>query len=145
MTDHPLIAFLHARLDEDEALARQAAHEDNPEWEAIEGKHEEDGLIRRVMPAYSPDIPWTKRWIISEPHPYPEDEAVLRHLARHDPAWVLREVAAKRRRIAALAEAADRDVYITAVYTADDALRDEAAVYSDHADYRAEWAPGADT
>lgn len=70
-----------------------------------------------------------------------DGEVRARHIARHDPAHVLRDIAAKRRRLEALAEAVERGVYITAVYTAEDALRDEAAVYDQHPDYQETWRP----
>lgn len=69
------------------------------------------------------------------------------HIARHDPARVLREVAAKRAIVAAYAKA-DEWVNVSAGATAayarqimDETLRHLAAVWSDHPDYRQEWAP----
>jgi Family of unknown function (DUF6221) len=124
-----LAEFLAARLDEDERLARQALDEPAPE----------DGRDIR--------------------YPYPGRLARAMHDARHGPARVLREVAARR---AILAEHAATD------WTAygdrmcrrcvldDDEPHDEpyhwlpfpcptlralAAAYSDHPDYDPAWAP----
>jgi hypothetical protein len=60
------------------------------------------------------------------------------HIARHDPARVLREVAAGRTILGALEAAGDlgrddRDLMF--------AVRVITAVYADHPDYRQEWAP----
>jgi hypothetical protein len=75
---------------------------------------------------------------------------VATHIARHDPARVLRKVAGKRaiimryERACTIPEpcvsftAGQDDGYRQAC---DDAIRNLAAVYSDHADYRPEWAP----
>lgn len=64
------------------------------------------------------------------------------HIALHDPARVLREIAAKRRIVAALAEAEDNHGgYITATYTTRDALKDMAAVYAGRDGYEESWKP----
>ena len=123
-----LIAFLNARLDEDEALANQA-------------------------------VPWpwgsdpATAWIGI---PGPDPLHVWAHMTAHNPCRVLREVAAKRRIIAAtLAYEAKIDGEWACCHSAADIaagrcpeispdsigiLRDIAAVYSDHPDYRQEWA-----
>lgn len=82
------------------------------------------------------------------------DTIVDRYVARHDPARVLREVAAKRR---VMQRHHRSDASTVSDYCAGCAhdpegwpeielndcpeLRDLAAVYSDHPDYRPEWAP----
>lgn len=88
-----LIAFLNARLDEDEAEAKAAANALN-------------------------------RHIECDP-----DNAA--HIARHDPARVLREVAAKRAIVERYAKAPD--------WAGGEDVRLLAAVWSDHPDYRQEW------
>lgn len=69
------------------------------------------------------------------------DRHVAEHVARHDPARVLLEVAAKR----ALVEYYDSAVLAVAigrsVLASDYLLRLLASVYAGHPDYRAEWAP----
>ncbi len=82
--DDDIIAFIKARLDEDEAAAKA--------W----------------LPFGNPDA------------------AAREHIARQDPGRVLREVEAKREIIRVCGR-----VYV---------LRCLAAVYSDHPDYRQEWA-----
>ena len=115
-----LIAFVTARLDEDEAAAQEAAS-------------------RPLGPAWDDGTRHT---------------AVARHINRHDPARVLREVAAKR---AILAEHApqtdgpatgcgrcDWDHYVICDNPRGCAtLRALATIWSDHADYRPEWVPDA--
>lgn len=76
-----------------------------------------------------------------------DNGGVAAHIARHDPARALREVEAKRKRLAAYTAAraaADKhgDRYMAGV--ADGlavAVKDDASAWSDHPDYRAEWAP----
>ena len=142
MTD--LISFLNARLDEDEAAARAALPIYGPGWRP------ENSKVAGLGPA--------RIW--GKDSKRPVAEAARRvsaaHITRHDPARVLREVAAKR---AILAEhgPSRRDASRCRVCTAiahtgmghADARRFRApcptllflaAVYSDHPDYRAEWA-----
>ena len=90
-----------------------------------------------------------------------ESDPIVHHIARHDPARALREVAAKRAILAAhgpdpidkfggiakprcLVCLAGRDGY-EELWVADSwpclTLRLLAAVYSDHPDYQQEWAP----
>lgn len=116
-----LIAFLNARLDEDEAAARQA-------W----------------------GIEWNWR-DLAQPFRERPSVAHTVHIARHDPARALREVGAKRRLIELawdadqgdriLDEEIARDPKPGEVTTGGLILRAMAAVYSDHADYRPEWKP----
>ena len=66
-----------------------------------------------------------------------------RFIADHDPARVLREVAAKRAILAEHAAGADPcDVHDASLRTIPcDTVLHIAAVWSDHDDYRQEWAP----
>lgn len=132
-----LTDFLNARLDEDRAVAREAA-----------------GL--------------TECWVAEEPaigivlvdgEPLIEGHitGLTAHIARHDPARVLREVEAKRAVIAtAFLYEATIDGEWGCVHNADEIaagrcpdirpdkvyiLRLLAAIYSDHPDYRDEWKP----
>lgn len=88
-----LAAFLKARLDRDEAVARAASwtddanawHAEPSPFGARDGGQRwyvedamDDGVVSHVDPVAS------------------DDESVARHIARHDPARVLREVEAKR-------------------------------------------------
>ena len=90
-----LIEFLRARLDEDEANARAAgsapweAFERDADWHIgeIDGSHV--ALVGRVS--------------------WPRTTAEAEHIARHDPARVLREVEAKRRILAMHGPTVDPD------------------------------------
>ena len=118
-----LVAFLNARLDEDEAVANAAATSGNqfaaegvfaPEWRFAN----DSAMVRSGAGAI----------VFGEGAPSGE-QAV--HIACHDPARVLREVAAER----AMLEDLDL-TYPDAVH-----LRKLlAAAWSDHPDYQQEWA-----
>lgn len=107
---HEHIQFLRARYGEEEALARVA---DGDEIEATASLWDTKYLTLRGDrdPRHTAELP----------------AALADHIARHDPAHVLREVAAKRRVLDAW-EDIDYDVPDYVI----DAL---AAVYSDHPDY----------
>ncbi len=136
-----LVQWLRGQLDEDERIARAAAWCDEAaSWHAepspfgardkgqrwyIEDAMD-DGVVTHVDPAAS------------------DDEGVARHLARHDPARVLREVDAKRQIIA------EHDVYGRGLGGRMDCqsldfpcrtLRLLALPYADRPGYRAEWKP----
>lgn len=130
-----LVAFLTARLGEDEAGARLAAREGGT-WTQVDpvrycGRIEAAGGVV-VYDEGSPD------------------EYQAPHIARHDPARVLREVAAKRAHIRAWGAITpdshdpidDHDWREFGAREAlKEVLRTDAAVYSSHAGYRPEWAP----
>ena len=136
MTDD-LTAFLSARLDEDEAVAKAAASAAGPRW------HHE---------LYWPDDGGDATAVIFSAAGAPladtlhrEDEEMAAHIARHDPARVLRDVEAKRRLLAR--HWPDR---FGCQYCADGGhnsdrgcadLADLGAIWSDHPDYREEWKP----
>jgi Family of unknown function (DUF6221) len=118
-----LIAFITARLDEDEVVARSAASlQADPEngW-GIDGR------------AITPHI-----GVVHE-----EESRV--HIARHNPARVLREVEAKRaivRRCGWSVNEPDRypnGLVSPRAVLARQNLSDLAAAWNDHPDYRAEW------
>jgi hypothetical protein len=128
-----LAAFLAARLDEDEAIARLAAREGGT-WE------QED-------PVRFPGTIMSLGGHVTYDEGAP-DENQGPHIARHDPARVLREVAAKRAHIRMWETFAvnfthiDETVFEFAKREAlEDVLAEDAAVYSDHPDYRPEWKP----
>ncbi len=105
-----LVEFIRARLDEDEALARGV----ESSWRCISGTGEivaSDGKATEVCA----EAHW---------------EGVGEHIARHDPARVLREVEAKRALLDL--QASDHDSWF---------LPWLALPYSDHPDYRSEWSP----
>lgn len=138
-----LVTFLRARLDEDDAAARAASWDEwdsthwhthhraqyDGRWAVIDAA--DDGVITSVDPQAS------------------DDPGVAAHIARHDPARVLREVEAKRQ-IMRVHNA--RDNWGTCIGCPRDAggsmhvgidecpiLRALALSYADHPDYREDW------
>jgi len=146
-----LVEFLEARLDEDEAVARaaiptlgRAKHElpDGPpyfEWVQVPG----DGVWRadyRTVEGIGFEI--------YDEGGHGDEEAA--HIARHDPARVLREVEAKRAILAEHERVGETCETCSDTYHGFDCegweepypcptLRALAAVYADHPDYHAEW------
>lgn len=130
-----LVAFDKARLNEDEAAARESYYE---------GQHwltEEEGVYR---------------WPDDELVHMADRKADARHIARHGPGRVLREVEAKRGRLALMIEAqaemdaalsdkhagdVDRAMKIGRARGATVAVKWDATVHGDHPDYRPEWKP----
>ncbi|MBM4819735.1 DUF6221 family protein [Streptomyces actuosus] len=135
--------FLRARFDEDERIARRTTErQPYDEWDAV-GDDREGDAARKY---------WSVAKIARmEPIPAARDLAV--HIARHDPARVLREIDAKRQIVAQYVEheRLDRETFdaegqharslvsLRAAYL--DAVRELATVYADHPDYRKEWRP----
>lgn len=121
-----LTGFLLARLDEDEAVAREAQVTGDGWW------HDGDGEV------------WSHEQLVA----HPTMVAHAEHVARNDPARVLAEVAAKR---AIVDEARMRagDSFATpehegmrwSVTAYREVVCRLAAVYADHPDYRDEWKP----
>lgn len=125
-----LIAFLAARLDEDEQWAREAT--DGPWVDEFSG---ETGHC--VIPS---DAMSTREYVARTQLLAALPDA--RHIARHDPARVLREVEAKRR---ILAECRPGHLGGPALELAGAlgglVLCFLALPYADHEDYREEWKP----
>ena len=140
-----LVAFLRARLDEDDRAALDVSWDDDDSrrWTAYHRKYDDrwvliDGMDEGV-----------------EVHSTAADAgAVVRHAARHDPARVLRDVEAKRRVVelhyAELVEVINADGDERSGYWCAECdgapfpcrtLRLLAWAYADHQDYRPEWAP----
>jgi hypothetical protein len=110
-----LIAFLTARLDEDEKAAMTAARLAGTDW-------------RTNGPIVVAPLRETTAWEIGEVSPF---------VARHDPARALCEVEAKRAILAEYEAMDDEGLY----HGLSRAIVHLAAVWSDHPDYRREWAP----
>jgi Family of unknown function (DUF6221) len=138
-----LVEFYAARLDEDEAAAKEAAEDSGAEW-----SRNPEGLSGIVVAG-------GEIVVYDEGRP---TEAEADHIARHDPVRVLREVAAKRAILAEYKESLqfpydlpegiadgrddderERDAYLIDVL--DGVVRHLAAVYSGHPGYREEWKP----
>jgi hypothetical protein len=135
-----LLAFLKARLDEDEQAARAAAEETgNPVWEysgsdvIAEQTGYPGGITYVAVAPWDGDVP----------------APVGNHIARHDPARVLREVEAKRRILTryefvsshgpAVDHTRAMDMTTGAQSALRDALRMLALPYTGHEDYREAW------
>ncbi len=137
MTD--LIAFLNARLGEDERVAKLAAGV--PWVAATRMVHVDPAVIRENKLAYG-----RLGFVATVEH-----AVDLTHIARHDPARVLADVDAKRRVIDLVTDGFTVDA-VTPFDVGDEfddgyiqAYRDIARLlalpYADHPDYREEWAP----
>ncbi|MGH3222260.1 MAG: DUF6221 family protein [Streptosporangiaceae bacterium] len=125
--------FLAARLDEDEAAAK-ACQAPSP-WKAADQEWD-----HWIITDATGDVV-----IYDEGTPSLEEAA---HIARHDPARVLRDVAADRKLLAAYAHALTADFGITGEpYDAgwaealELAVKIRAARFGDHPDYQKQWAP----
>lgn len=139
-----LIAFAARMLDEDEAAAKAA------------GGEQPDGRWAQVDPERRPGrIEAASGDVVTYDEGSP-DEGQAPHIARHDPARVLREVAAKRARLALMAEAtaemdrlladesagrAGHAMAIGRARAATMAVKHDAAVWDGHPGYRDEWRP----
>lgn len=88
-----LIQFMNARLAEDEAEARDLIES---EAAAAEWSEPSSGVLLTGPPTYGDS--WDGTHAIG-------DSRITRFIARHDPARVLREVAAKRARLTLMIEA----------------------------------------
>lgn len=128
MSSTDLVQFLRARLAEDEQTAR-AAHAPNWSTDGRTGLHYgvEDGWMTDALTTADAD-----------------------HIARHDPARVLRDINAKRDIVAQYEEAASgaasddwliRDTWRPALRILDPVLRALAQPYVDHPDYHDGWRP----
>ncbi len=145
-----LTKFLTARLDEDEALARAMTTAVWPEQVRVAPRLDTgdapEGQVAMNDPTYGKA--WTMIWSsgVHEDkwHPHPKSVEVY---GPDVAARVLREVEAKRAIVAShqwYVDTADRDFAYTRAGEADLAerhVKDLAAVYSDHPDYREEWRP----
>lgn len=131
-----IVEFLRARLDEDEAVARSAspAPWSYPGIDSVAG-----GMLydtTRTIAAVVYEQPGDHDGSIVRHLLVPEADANGAHIARHDPARVLREVEAKRR-IVERHTGCDDVSYGDAATCPD--IRALAAVYAEHPDYDPEW------
>lgn len=133
-----LIAFVTARLDEDEAAAEAAAAASAPDWHHTPAVTVHGPIILIAGGEYD-------EFEVADIDRNGDDKAA--HITRHDPARALREVAAKRKTLArhSPVRSAGRRMCATCLgsctfWPCYD-LRDLAAVWSGHPDYRQEWKP----
>lgn len=136
MTDHPIVAFISARLDDEETAAKAASTGPwtvGPEsgdggWQILNG----EGAV--VGPGYEGG----GAYYISD----------AEHIARQDPARTLRRVEAGRRiltryehacRQADVSEGAEREAWEKIAGALERDVADLAEIDSDHADYDSGW------
>ncbi|MEV4672714.1 DUF6221 family protein [Actinomadura sp. NPDC049382] len=131
-----IVAFLRARLDEDEQAARDTAYSPAAAIEDSWSVRQQDRRDDMSWALYSQG----KYLKVTE-----LNEADARHIARHDPARVLEDVKSKRSIVDAYvkwsalpqAKIADhKDGFAAGLLAAVEAL---AATYSDHPDYEPGW------
>lgn len=140
-----LAAFQRARLDEDEAAARAALA--GP-WHVNRAPIQQ-GPGLQILDEAGLVVTWT-------PDFYKRGNSDATHIARHDPASVLREVEAGRARLALMAEATadmnrlladktaavvDQAMAIGRARAATVAVKWDAIVHIAHPDYMPEWKP----
>jgi uncharacterized protein DUF6221 len=131
-----IVEFLTARLRDDEAYALNAAADVSRNW-----SEPFSGAVQFGGQEENPECEMALTY----------DSGISRHMVRHDPARVLREVAAKRRVLER--HYADQDgscvgcgfnsVEERMVEDINDCpeLRDLASVYDSHPDHKQEWKP----
>lgn len=130
-----LLTFLRARLDEDEAAARAATDGTGRwVWRGVDEMRaqalaDESGGEDVLSPNGYED---PELWV---------SEAVRDHIARHDPARALAEVAAKRAIVDAFVQRNGEEHEVSGYHATGlgIALRHLAAAYAVHEDYREEW------
>lgn len=136
-----LAAFVSARLDEDEAAANSAVHKAFSHW-YVEPWH--DGSTLKDGRTEHADVQGKTGYQVTGNGALTSPSAT--HIARHDPARVLREIAAKRAILATYTAVAYMDIadlepefaYGRAVGLGE-AVRHLATIWSDHPDYQARW------
>lgn len=135
-----LVEFLTARLDEDEQVARSAEGGtwswrqgygdmcDDPECRYGQLMSESGGSLTLLMDVHGYDV--HRDWEGAE------------HIARHDPARVLREVEAKRAILSWVEwHVMTFGASATLLASTQRLLLALASVYADHPDYQEEWRP----
>jgi hypothetical protein len=138
-----LVEWLREQLDKDERVARAACEYASAEWHADEGATTvlmwppepkvAEAERRRGLPVVSDQ--WRGAVVDSA-----GNAGLVRHITRHDPARVLREIDAKRQVIEQAATIADMDEMHVA-FRGRDILKALALPYADQPGYREEWRP----
>ena len=140
MSDDP-IAFGSARLDEDEAAARAAADTAAVDWHAT-GAVTATGPVILVASGEYDDVEVATVDL--------GGDDIAAHIARHDPARVLREVEAGRRTLQRHRTCGSGHGYCDGVIDGDrtrrtwplcDDLADLLYRWADHSDYNPAWKP----
>lgn len=130
-----VMQFLRDRLDEDESIAREAAHYEAGHWTT------KDGYPVSVADEL-PEAADTFERVVAFDEGSPSEEQAA-HIARHDPARVLTEVESKRQIVnwVERSRAFFRETNGTLTPAAYQVLGPLAAVYADHPDYNEAWRP----
>ncbi|MEA1796685.1 DUF6221 family protein [Rhodococcus qingshengii] len=128
-----IVEFLEARIAEDEAVAKAARP----------GPWFHDSNLTcgpRVPPDDFLMVPEDPSDTISPCNDKIPDQD-SRHIARHDPARILCEVAAKRKLIRSIEGLVQHAYGYDSAGTVEKVLAPLAAIYSDHPDFNEEWRP----
>lgn len=131
-----IVAFIHARLDEDEGAARAALWSSDPEAWSCHSRKGRLGTEWCVVDSYDEAVIWTVGAQAAD------DEAIARHVVQQQPKRALRGVEAKRR-IVKLAEV-EREARNTdpgETMFMNFVLKQLASEWSDHRDHQPEWKP----
>ncbi|SES03075.1 DUF6221 family protein [Streptomyces qinglanensis] len=151
-----LVAFLRARLDEDERLARAAAEPEK--WVELNREPRPRWYVQlwadpdRVAVIADPESSAFPVVVSIEGMDEGDAQNRIDHIARHDPARVLADIEAKRRVVRYYEDAArtlaaaepgtpPHDLMTGAMNSLRAALQALALPYADHPDYREEWRP----
>ena len=136
-----LAAFLLARIAEDEAVAREALTEHR--WEvSLEETNDRENIFYAVTAGPTDDD------VFADMGSHRMDSTRAQHIARHDPARVLAECAAKRRIVREHASTKVDGERFCAICAAGEVhemlypcptLRALAQPYADHPDFAEEW------
>ena len=131
-----IVEFLRARLAADEAAARACAEVFPSPWDVSDRGH--TAFVRADEPDYRVVVELEQSTAIDG---WLGDR--LDHIARHDPARVLREVEAKRRIVAhiAIVTRSPWPISVSSAYIADlnHLLQLLALPYADHPDFDPSW------
>lgn len=161
-----LTDFITARLNDDERIAQDATG-NNWHWKEGEDGNDSDDQgpwlmsdhvhhftdSRGTARSYPESV--TSTWITGAWGGLNIDDTDKAHIARHDPAHVLRDIESKRAIVAAymasgmefslhMAAGAPTQARFGAMHALEGACRTLAAVYADHPDYQEAWKPNVD-
>lgn len=144
-----IVEFLEARIAEDEAIASASGDvgadwlyigEGDPVFPAGEGIVRSSSRREEILhegTAHENVYVTFDRYVTCD---YVSSEEGA-HIARHDPARVLREVAAKRKLVRSIEGLVQHAYGYDSAGTVEEVLTPLAAIYSDHPDFNEEWRP----
>lgn len=137
-----LVYFLQARLDEDEMAAKAATpgpwwYNPGKQWLGPEAFEKYDLRQGEEFVGYGGPSPFVGAVAATGPADNPQSMADAAHIARHDPARVLRAVEARRRTVDEYANNAPLSFEEWPLFPLVNMVRE----YADHPDFKAGWAP----